>query len=1254
MKTKISTDWQILRHGNRADYSIIIGITILFLLIIAMNVRFVFNLMSNQTEEIGQMQLENIRNDLESKIINSENTIMQVANEAEIMINNRDSQEVFAAFFINKKREQLKISNGVCFNVYIANNDWTIIPDFNMPSDYHATERLWYKGAAENPEVIYITEPYIDAMTGMMCYTMSKMLSDNETVVALDFNFSDMQDSISKMVSDSERHALIVSKTGMIIGYSDMSLVGEKISKKLPEYEPILERLLTNNNHESFTEEVDGNSHTIFSSKTKNGWYMILSVDNWTLHKDDYRQMALNTIISLFMLVIIIIFYLVGVKNKLQAEQALHVKEVFLSNLSGSLREPLSRILTLSNVGTLGTDVNPAENAAQVRKSAEQLSHMLDNLFTLSTLVSTENEISENTQIVKLPKTSKNVRIGIIAVLIMALVVSLGICINNIIHQGDMKMNREVDIYDYQLSNWIAKHKSILSMFTSMISERPQMMDDYATAVTWLNDIAKNYPEISACYMANPYKEHTVIMNTGWEGPPGWRVELRPWYIDTEKSEDGFSISAPYYDDQTGLYCVTLSQVVYGQNGEFLGVFGIDFFLDKLISILGESYTKDSYAFLVDKNGIIINHPSEDFQLSVDNTTVINTTNYFKSYTSEQITDFNDYNNYYSACIAKKNKISDFTVMFVNRWWNIYGNIVVLGTLLLILFGLCISAVSMLINKLIKWQQDVNRQLKTAADTAVAAGKAKSQFLAQMSHEIRTPINAVIGMNEMILRESHEKDTIKYAQNAAAASEALLTLINDILDFSKIESGKMELIEETYQLDELIKNLINMVKSRAEKKRLEFKIKVNENTPNELFGDSVRIRQVVLNFLTNAVKYTKVGSVDFRINFEEQTPDEIMLKFSVKDTGIGIKDEDKKRLFKDFERFDSHENKNIEGTGLGLAITAKLVKMMNGEIIVDSVYGEGSTFTVMLPQKVMGKSLIGNFKDRVKPRQDDKEEYKPEFIAPEAEILVVDDNEMNLLVVTSLLKATRVKVDTAMSGMSALKKLAEKPYDVIFLDQMMPSLDGIQTLKLAKKMEDNKSKNAPVIALTANAISGAKEMFLHEGFTDYLSKPINAKEMEEMLMTYLPLEKLHAPKSSDNVQVKEDTPAEDVKPKYINVEMGLQYSAGITEMYKSILMTFCQLKDDKQVKMQEAFEREDWENYTILVHALKSTSLTVGGEELSKAAKDLEMAGKMITSKITTELEKHQGIEHIKEHHANVMHLYDEMVEEGQRLIETL
>ncbi|MBR6711798.1 MAG: response regulator [Selenomonadaceae bacterium] len=574
--------------------------------------------------------------------------------------------------------------------------------------------------------------------------------------------------------------------------------------------------------------------------------------------------------------------------------------------------------------------------------------------------------------------------------------------------------------------------------------------------------------------------------------------------------------------------------------------------------------------------------------------------------------------------------------------FKIYNLLLIGGTLILIVMAFASAYLFV-----VRTKAEESDALREAKEAAVAANNAKSSFLANMSHEIRTPINAIVGMNEMILRESDNPDIINYAQNAAAASDSLLSLINDILDFSKIESGKFEIVEEDYKLGDVIKSLVNMMRPRAEKKNLSFSLKVNPATKNLLCGDSVRIRQIALNFLSNAVKYTKVGEVEFIIDNEPLAADWINLRFTVKDTGIGIRDEDIPRLFNDFERFDAKKNKNIEGTGLGLAITNKLVQMMNGKIEIASVYGEGSTFSVTIPQKVVGDELIGEFKESPSSTH---EKYKPAFVAPDVEILVVDDNEMNLLVAVNLLRATQVKVDTASSGMTCLKKLAERHYDLIFLDQMMPSLDGIETLKMALAMDNNLSKGSPMIALTANAISGTKEKLIAEGFTDYLSKPIDVRLMEQMFMKYLPKEKLRTP--TQEKPSPEEKPA--VESKLINVDLGLEYSAGMTDMYKELLLTFSNLKADKLQKLQETFEAGDWKNYTVYVHSLKSTALSIGGEKTSAAAKELEMAGKILTAATSTELEKHESLEYIKQNHAAAMKLYELLAEEAKTLSDSL
>lgn len=531
-----------------------------------------------------------------------------------------------------------------------------------------------------------------------------------------------------------------------------------------------------------------------------------------------------------------------------------------------------------------------------------------------------------------------------------------------------------------------------------------------------------------------------------------------------------------------------------------------------------------------------------------------------------------------------------------------------------------------------------SEELRTAKEIAEKANQAKNDFLANMSHEIRTPINAISGMNEMILRECGDKEIRQYAQKIGSASQTLLALVNDILDFAKIESGKMELIEESYYLSDLLKDVINMIQIKADKKKLALEIEVDPNLPDQMYGDHVKVYQIVLNILSNAVKYTKEGTVSVNVSGILCENDSVKLKIVVSDTGIGIKSEDLPRLFDGFERLDIKENRAIEGTGLGLAITYSLLKQMKGKIEVDSTYGVGSTFTVYLSQKIISKEKIGDFNKKIKRERDDTLTYHESFTAPDARILAVDDNEMNLFVVEKLLKKTLVKVTTCMSGKECLSLIQKEHYDVILLDHMMPEMDGIETLKRAKQLEGNLCLDTPIIALTANAIVGVREMYLREGFDDYLSKPITGKMLEDILGKYISAEKKKAPQREKTERKESD----EEKTGLLNISIGMQYCGNNEEIYREMLTMFCSTKEDKEKILEDSFKTEDFHNYTIYIHALKSASLSIGGKRVSGLAAQLEKAGKK------------GDFDFIREHHKEAMLVYDLTAKEAEEYLKNL
>ena len=554
--------------------------------------------------------------------------------------------------------------------------------------------------------------------------------------------------------------------------------------------------------------------------------------------------------------------------------------------------------------------------------------------------------------------------------------------------------------------------------------------------------------------------------------------------------------------------------------------------------------------------------------------------------------------------------------------------------------------------------EDIDKEKKerdaliNLSERAFAASEAKSSFLSNMSHEIRTPINAILGMNEIILRESNDSEIISYAESIKTAGNTLLGIINDILDFSKIEAGKIEIIPVDYDLSSLINDLVNMIQNRADEKGLTLSLDFDKNLPKMLCGDEVRIKQIITNILTNAVKYTEKGIVTFSIKFKrlEDEPNSVMLLVTIKDTGIGIKPEDMKKLFAEFERIEEERNRNVEGTGLGMAITKNLLYLMKSKLKVESIYELGTKFSFELKQKVIRWEPLGDYETSYKAGLNERKKYTEKFTAPTARVLVVDDNPMNLMVFKNLLKQTKMKIDTAINGDEGLLLTQDDKYDLIFLDHMMPDKDGIETLQELRTQKANPNCHTIAVCLTANAISGAREKYIAAGFDNYLTKPLNPDKLEEMLLSYLPKEKV-AEISSDNVEAAIQSDPPPTSYKHMNIATGLEYSGGMEDMFRSVLEIFCTLKDENKAKIQNAFEQRNWKNYTIFVHSLKSTSLSVGGEKCSALAKELEKAGNVLKNSNSSESDKHKAEEYIKSHHAEVMELYEELVEENKRYL---
>lgn len=532
--------------------------------------------------------------------------------------------------------------------------------------------------------------------------------------------------------------------------------------------------------------------------------------------------------------------------------------------------------------------------------------------------------------------------------------------------------------------------------------------------------------------------------------------------------------------------------------------------------------------------------------------------------------------------------------------------------LLIILIG------SLMLLVVIAWNKQLQVRLKQKAEEAETAANSKSAFLANISHEIRTPLNAILGMNELVLRESRQPHIKEYAMYIKNSGKSLLTIISDILDLSKIESGKVYLVNENYSLSSLVEDVERSIQKRIMEKGLELKIYVEPELHENLKGDEVRIKQIIMNLLTNAVKYTEKGEVRLYITgtVVENKQD---LTIEVSDTGIGMRSEDMGKLFANFERLDLKRNRSVEGTGLGLPITKNLLVAMGGDITVSSVYGEGSTFTATVGQEIVNEEQIGDYRKKYKEKLHHEVCYHESFHAEDARILVVDDNEVNLKIVVGLAKNTKLQIDTALSAAEGLKLIRQHSYQLLLIDHMMPEMDGIEMLQHVKTMDGGIYKDIPAVAITANALSGAKQTYLDAGFCGYLSKPIDPERFEQIIKDNLPQEYVTecedgngdtATEGQETDGTSDPKQAEEWSIPGIDIAKALSYIGGSRELYISLLQTYLDGSEERIRKLEECKNKEDIFNYDITIHGLKGISASIGADSMAVAAAGLEEACK--------------------------------------------
>ena len=1107
----------------------------------------------------------------------------------------QDDYDTFHTYLANNYA--LLNTHGYIYDIYFTypDNRMACASDFVADGSVdYVNERDWFIKAAGTGELFYST-PYRDSDSGKPVITISKAVyQDNllQGVLAADIFVDVLVNIISEADVAPDSYAFLVDQNLGMIAHPNEAYTFDDIPYGVMDipgapYADVISKIRAGSNQTVYLKDFDGVMRGVVVSKMSNtGW----SVGIATSRTEIMRGMSSLT--------------------------------------RGYLIAAVVAVLVAGTIAILLARVLEQLDGQETRKKKE---HKVEKTVKAAPMMG---------------------RIGLLVPILFIFLLMIGMVLytSNVISSVAATNIREVgedriSASAAQLENYLQMIRSSLWVTADTVDLMEQRGDSPQEILRYIReetqnqqqDFDDNYIGIYG-YVMGEYMD-----GLDWVPPANYDPTRRDWYVAAIRAAGEATIVSPYLDANTGDVIISISRML--TNGS--DVLSLDVRMNQIQEIASNLQIKGKgYGFIINGDGMIIAHQDEEKKggnlkdteaqlalmdriLEVENGSFEMIMDNQKQHVFVQkIMD-----QWYMVIV-----ISDSELLSEVRQQVIVNVLIcfVIFTLITLFYLLGHRREQKYSKRIEEMRIEEQKQayeakmLKLEKEAADQANQAKSDFLADMSHEIRTPINAVLGMNEMIIRESLEEktdpDTLKsvfenirsYAGKIESAGSNLLAIINDILDFSKIESGKLDLIPGEYSLSSLLNDTSNMIFYKAQEKGLDFIVDVEETIPDLLYGDEVRVRQILTNLLNNAVKYTKQGSVHLDVRGEmrktEETEQILDLIISVKDTGIGIRSEDIDKLFRKFQRVDLDTNKSIEGTGLGLAITQNLLEMMHGDIRVESEYGIGSDFIVRLPQRVVSDKPIGNFETKFGEDVLLAKERKESFDAPDAELLIVDDTKLNLDVAVGLLKNTQIRITTALSGEEAIRLAGEVRYDLILMDQRMPKMDGTEALSRIREQKDGKNKDTPVICLTADAVVGAKERYLRDGFTDYLTKPVEGMALERMIMKYLPDEKIII---RENTQAAEELTASDgantkqyaaLRAVWIDPATGMNFCGTNEALYESVLKDFAGESTTKSAQIQKCMEEENWEEYSVHVHAIKSTSKMIGALKLSKMAAALEKA----------------------------------------------
>ena len=1110
--------------------------------------------------------------------------------------------------------------DGVIYDLYFTYPDNTMACASDFIADGsvdYVNTREWFITAAGTGELFFST-PYRDSDSGKPIITISKGVYSNNAlqgVLAADIFVDVLVDIIRGAEIAPDSYAFLVDQNLGMVVHPNEAYAYDDVPRHVMDvpdspYADVISKVRSGSKEMVYLQDYDGVTRGVAVSRMPNtGWYVGVATSKNELTRDN------SSLLSSF---------LTAAAVSAAAGCLIAVLLLFVFKRFG--RAPGS----------------PAQEAARERMPEKETDKQ----------PSPEEEArtgSEKAAGFPVPGRFRRILpILLILLLMVGMILYTTRVINNVSAANIREVGEDrISSASAELENYLGTAKSTLWVTADTVDHMIRSGASVQDVLDYIMEETQNQKEhfdvnITGFY---GYVMGEYVDGLAWVPPENYDPTRRDWYLNALSAHGEATMLSPYVDAQTDDLVISISRML----SDGINVVSVDFMMNHIQEIISTLQIKEKgYGFIVDRNGLLIAHRDPDKQgrlLTADEENL----GFFDQILAVENGSF-EINVDGRQCTAFVRRVMDqwYAVIAIDNeelmtemHQQLLINVLICSLIFaLIAFFFFISRrteqnYSSRIEQMRVEEQKQAYEAKALLlekEAADRSNQAKSEFLANMSHEIRTPINAVLGMNEMILRETFaaqdEEDPKQWrgavgrirscARNIGNAGNNLLSIINGVLDFSKIEAGQMEISNAEYSLRSVLTDVCSMISFRTRNKGLDLRTEVEESIPDRLLGDEIHVRQIITNLMSNAVKYTEQGSILLSVRASESVrkPGEtIILMITVQDTGIGIRQEDISRIFEKFQRINLEKTGTVEGTGLGLAITQKLISMMNGEIRVDSEYGKGSAFTVRLPQTVASGEPIGPFRPEYEPDLPETEPYHESFRAPEARILIVDDTRMNLMVAVGLLDKTEIRIDTAGSGADAVKAAGSTAYDLILMDQRMPGMDGTEALRRIRSQAGGASRNTPVICMTADAVQGARDRYLTEGFTDYLSKPIDYKTLEDMLKKYLPENKLLLSSegnafSPEAGETGVPVPPDLLRKAGIRSEDGLRYCDGSEALYRTVLAEFLNSAEEKRQNLRQYYSAGDWRNYSVLVHSLKSISRTIGAQELSEAAAALEKAAR--------------------------------------------